>query len=755
MSQQNQRLYEFGPFRLDAGRRLLLRDGEPVKVFPKEFDTLLALVERSGEELDKDELMRRVWGDTIVEESNLAKNISALRKVLGESPSQHQYIVTVPGQGYRFVAGVRAAAFDEVQVHEHTRAELTIGEADGEIGGQGEGESGLSNPSASVRHHISPSPLLPVPPSLLVPVTTSVQPNHQRVRVVGAVLLVLAAVATLFSFYRLQRQKIVPPPAFQNTEVKRLTLNGDPRAVALSPDGKFFAYVLNDSEMKRSLWLGHVDGGEPRQLLPPAEVFYPALTFAPDASSLYFTGTDNMSSTNGALYRLPVFGGVSEKVKEKVRNRITFSPDGKQFAFVRGGSDRTSVLVIAETAGTAEREIASRPADSGFSPQSPSWSPDGSLIAVGASNDESGQSAGIFLVSVADGFLKPLTTTGWKEVSMTAWLKDSSGLIAVASDKRFGWDSQLWHVSYPAAEVRRIASDLNTYSYTATISADSKALLAVRGQHQSNIWLAPANNLASAKQITFDMLGRNNGWNGLDWTPDGRVVFTASMDVGQTLWSTAADGSEKKQLLPTGYVNLHPTVTSDGRYVVFESDRSGATEVWRANIDGSDLRQLTGGGKNSQPHVSPDGKWVVYRSRYGDSFALWRVSIDGGEPNRLTDQTASWPRFSPDGKLIACGYGSKLAVLPIEGGQPIKLFDLPRLANFNNGVRWTPDGKSVTYRDWANGIWMQPLNESKPHRIENLPSEKLYSYDWSRDGKFFAFTRGKELRDLVLIRDLR
>jgi len=736
MSEQNRHIYEFGPFRLDAGRRLLLREGEPVKVFPKEFDTLLALVERSGEELDKDELMQRVWGDTIVEESNLAKNISALRKVLGESPSQHQYIVTVPGQGYRFVAGVRAAAFDEVQVHEHTRAELTIEEEvepDGETRRRGDGEK------ESAR-------LLRVFPSLRL------SRGHIAV---GAVVLVLAAVATLFSLYRLQRQKIVPPPAFQHTEVKRLTLNGDPRAVALSPDGKFFAYVLNDTELKRSLWLGHVDGGEPRQLIPPAEVFYPALTFAPDASSLYFTATDNMSSSNGALFRLPVFGGVAEKVKDRVRNRITFSPDGKQFASVRGEPDRKSVLVIADVAGTAEREIASRPADSGFSPQSPSWSPDGSLIAVGASNDESGQDAEIFLINVADGVLKPLTTTGWKEVSMTGWLKDSTGLIAVASDKRFGWDSQLWHVSYPAGEVRRIASDLNTYSYTATLSADSKALLAVRGQHQSNIWLAPADNLANPKQITFDMLGRNNGWNGLDWTPDGRVVFTASMEVGQTLWSTVADGSEKKQLLPTGHVNLHPTVTSDGRYVVFESDRSGATEIWRANIDGSDLRQLTTGGKNTQPHVSPDGRWVVYRSRYSNSFALWRVSIDGGEPARLTEQTASWPRFSPDGKLIACAYGSKLAILPLEGGQPLKLFDVPRLANFNNGVRWTPDGKSVTYRDWANGIWKQPLDGSKPQRIENLPNEKLYSYDWSRDGKFFAFTRGRELRDLVLIRDLR
>lgn len=124
MNEQNHYIYEFGPFRLDARKRLLLREGEPVKLFPKEFDTLLALVERTGAVLDKDELMRRVWGDVVVEESNLTTNISHLRKVLGEKPNQHQYIVTVPGQGYRFVAGVRAVGFDEVMVRERTRVTL-------------------------------------------------------------------------------------------------------------------------------------------------------------------------------------------------------------------------------------------------------------------------------------------------------------------------------------------------------------------------------------------------------------------------------------------------------------------------------------------------------------------------------------------------------------------------------------------------------------------------------------------------------
>jgi DNA-binding winged helix-turn-helix (wHTH) protein/tetratricopeptide (TPR) repeat protein len=98
--------YEFGNFRLDSGRRLLMRNGELVPLKPKVFDTLLVLVVNSGRVLDKEELIQEVWGGAAVEEVGLAKNISNLRKILGENPEEHRFIVTVPGRGYRFVADV-------------------------------------------------------------------------------------------------------------------------------------------------------------------------------------------------------------------------------------------------------------------------------------------------------------------------------------------------------------------------------------------------------------------------------------------------------------------------------------------------------------------------------------------------------------------------------------------------------------------------------------------------------------------------
>jgi DNA-binding winged helix-turn-helix (wHTH) protein/TolB-like protein/Tfp pilus assembly protein PilF len=100
-------VYEFGDFRIDAAKRLLLKGDEAVPLMPKAFDTLLYLVEHSGKVIERDELMTAIWADTIVEENNLTQNISSLRRVLGEKHGQNQFIATVPGHGYKFVADVR------------------------------------------------------------------------------------------------------------------------------------------------------------------------------------------------------------------------------------------------------------------------------------------------------------------------------------------------------------------------------------------------------------------------------------------------------------------------------------------------------------------------------------------------------------------------------------------------------------------------------------------------------------------------
>jgi DNA-binding winged helix-turn-helix (wHTH) protein/TolB-like protein/tetratricopeptide (TPR) repeat protein len=128
MSRQIRHFYEFGPFRVDATERRLLRDGQPIPLTPKAFDTLLTLVRQSGHLLTKDELLRTVWSDTCVEESNLTHYISALRRALGDGGNG--YVETVPRVGYRFAPGVREI-WDEgegVVVENHTSYRVVVKE---------------------------------------------------------------------------------------------------------------------------------------------------------------------------------------------------------------------------------------------------------------------------------------------------------------------------------------------------------------------------------------------------------------------------------------------------------------------------------------------------------------------------------------------------------------------------------------------------------------------------------------------------
>lgn len=142
-------IYEFGPFHLNAGERLLLRDGQPVPLTPKAFDTLLLLVENSGRLIDKDELMGSVWPDTVVEENNLNRSIYVLRKALGESSGTAKYIETVPKHGYRFVASVVEVETAEAHLilERHTSARIITEEEEITDSGRSEVEGSFKNES--------------------------------------------------------------------------------------------------------------------------------------------------------------------------------------------------------------------------------------------------------------------------------------------------------------------------------------------------------------------------------------------------------------------------------------------------------------------------------------------------------------------------------------------------------------------------------------------------------------------------------
>jgi TolB-like protein/Tfp pilus assembly protein PilF len=134
------RIYEFGPFRLDPDERLLLRSGEPMPLSPKAFETLLLLVQNSGRVVDKGEILKQIWPNTFIEETTLSQNIFTLRRTLGETHSNRQYIETVPKRGYRFIAEVRVSEDSGAATGGHHKRRRKV-----EIGGMGGSEKTLTS----------------------------------------------------------------------------------------------------------------------------------------------------------------------------------------------------------------------------------------------------------------------------------------------------------------------------------------------------------------------------------------------------------------------------------------------------------------------------------------------------------------------------------------------------------------------------------------------------------------------------------
>jgi Tol biopolymer transport system component len=361
----------------------------------------------------------------------------------------------------------------------------------------------------------------------------------------------------------------------------------------------------------------------------------------------------------------------------------------------------------------------------------------------------------IAIVRLADGTARPLHPRRWTELGAIAWLRDGGGIVfhAVGSDSDF----DLWRLTYPSGELRKITSDLSRYGRaTVSVSDGGDRLLAVRSKGTISVWTAAAPVLAAPARVTDRASGKLDGSAGLAWASDASIVYVSFFNNSSSLWTVAAAGGEARPLTSPGYDDRFPRATRDGRYIVFASNRGGGSAIWRIDADGRGLRRLTTSGQDDQPDVAPDGRWVFYTSSDRGAHAIWKISIDGGPPVPVV-RDAAWPRVSPDGRLLACAVDgpadrSQLAVFSVRAGHVIGRFELPRTGRMNTGLQWTPDGTAIVYRDFGEGLWIQPLAGGAPPRMDGVPPRKLYGFSWSPDGRRFAMSYGDELRDVVLIR---
>jgi Tol biopolymer transport system component/DNA-binding winged helix-turn-helix (wHTH) protein len=734
-TEQNYYYYEFGPFKIDVANRQLLRDGSPLPVAPKVWDALVIMAESSGRILEKEELMNRLWPDCFVEESNLTQIIFQLRKALGESAAKQQYIETIPKRGYRFVADIRRLDGQVEPFNQHDSARTDPPE-----------DNDTSVPARQSEK--------------------SIYKNYKKKTLIAAAILVFSVTTALGFSYFLRWNPLTGGSAAspEMKSIRLLTSSGNAQQPALSHDGKYVAYVIDEAG-RQSIYMRQVNSTGNAQVVPPAEVNYLGITFSPDGSFIYYV-IQEKDQPKGTLYQAPVLGGTPRKIIAWVDSTVTFSPDGKRLAFVRRDVEsKETFLFTANSDGSGEQRLAARKNPDFFSIRGPAWSPDGRTIVLGAGRRFPGDS-NMYVVTVdaADGSVARLGSHTWTAVGPTGWLKDGSGIVVVAFHQKSPViANQLWQLSYPDGEVSRITNNLNSHAGL-SIATQSEQLVTARSDRVSRLWVAPDGDAGRARLIRSVNGDNYSELLGLSWTPDDRLVYGSHASGNADIWIMDSGGDNQKQLTYDPRREVDPVVSSDGRYIVYTSEGSGTSYLWRMDIDGRNPRQLTSGKFDDLPSFTPDGRWVVYTSfDESGNLTLWKVSIDGGTPIQLTRQISLYPAVSPDGKLIACQYRDEqtkrmvVAIIPITGGNPVRVFkEMPLPAS--GIMRWTRDRRALTYiltKDGVSNIWLQPIDDAQPKQLTHFKEDQIFRIAWSRDGKYLAFDRGLTIKDIILISDFR
>jgi len=290
--------------------------------------------------------------------------------------------------------------------------------------------------------------------------------------------VVIAVLISAIGVY-IVRKRRSSPPSFENATVAKLTTSGNVVAAALSADAQVFAYVTTEAARQTVFLKPVATSDKSVELLGPIEATYHGLTFSPDASFIYFVRST--SGGSASIYRQPQRGGQPVELFRDVNSAVCLSPDGQLLAYLRDDAEQQeTALIIGRADGTGERKLAVL---KGLISGSPSWSPDGKLIATSAVHDDTSQN--VVVVSAVDSSLRSLGNTRFRHVGGVAWLADGKSLLVTAKDLESS-TSQVWQLTYPGGESRRITNDTNEYQQI-SLSKDSRQLLALQTGRSNQI----------------------------------------------------------------------------------------------------------------------------------------------------------------------------------------------------------------------------------------------------------------------------
>ena len=591
--------------------------------------------------------------------------------------------------------------------------------------------------------------------------------NKKKRKWLFPVTIILSAWILAFGgLYHLPKLFSSDTPVFQSIQASRLTDNGTANLAEISPDGKMVAFI-NRQDGKESLVVRQVVTGNIIPLVQATAVNFYHPSFTPDGDFIYYVTVDKGI---GTLYQIPALGGDSKKIIVDVDSKVTFSPDGKRIAFIRHNPNQGGDTIVMADADGANAQAFLQTKEISYDQFiGIDWSPDNNSVLVGMfkNRNELNQKLQLATIGLKEKNVEFIGDKGWLGVRSFEWVRNGEGIVLVGK-ANLGENSQVWFLSYPRGDVRQITSDTTDYG-TVSVSADGSLMVATRSDVISSLW-SRVPQTGEMRQLIVE--NKNLlGYSGVSQMPDGKILFVKNTGKEVNIFSIEETGGSEKQLTSAGGINQNPTATSDGKYIVFTSNRSGSFSIWRMNADGSNPVQLTNSGTSidAQQQVSKDGRNVIFMRQTSDggNTKLMKVSIEGGEAVQVMPESQKmeyFPRISADGKLLAFhtfdfdannpNIEPKVKVVGFDGekiDKSVKEFE----SSINPEFKFSPDSKSLTYLNKAgiDNLWSQSLADRKEKPLTDFASGNISNFVWSNDGKKLFIVRAIFNSDLVLIKD--
>ncbi|MEZ5344856.1 MAG: winged helix-turn-helix domain-containing protein [Pyrinomonadaceae bacterium] len=750
----NNKMYDFGGFRLDEDQKCLWRDDELVSLTPKALETLLVLVRNNGRVITKDALLDEVWANTFVEEATLAQNISTLRKTLAKYDENTEFITTIPRRGYRFVEDVTeiTAEDEEVILEKHSVTHIIAEQRQIH-----DSQDDLANVTASPAGYAQASS------NFLT----------KRILVALSLIGVCAAALSYAAYVYVSNANNFYNSKFQKFRVGTLMSGANVQGSLVSGDGKYLAIIDRKSDGDAIL-LRQIEDGNMLEVLPKSNLLISGISFSPDNSGIYYSAYQKGPSKTpkvAKLYRIPILGGAPREILNDIDSPAAISHDSKKIAFVRNQlTEKKSALVITDIEGKNEKIVAVRDLLAGFSVYGLSWSPDGKFIStVVVDNDSESPPAKVGIVNAETGETRTLSDQSWIWVGRTVWLKDGSGIAAVA----YGAESpnltdEVWFVSYPDGKARIITNGLKGINGI-SLTDDLSSIIATRVNRITTFYVSPFDDLDSASEIAKNVDGEALLSLGSEWNFGGKILFGKEQNGNSDLWIMDPDGKNEKQITSDKSADFSPTVTKDGKHIFFLSNRSGNMNVWRVDSNGENPVQISKNGNVGNPSVSPESGNVYYIAKAEDKAygVLWGAGRDGKDPKQITSKRTYGAKVSPDGKYIFCYYPDdekdpedfnnplKFTVLDAGTGEVVRQF--AALTSWNLPVvEWSHDSGSFLYLDTSGNttLWRQTIDDQPAEKLKEWKSGKVYQIALSKDGSKLFYEKGDEVNSIIQLQDI-